>query len=113
MRALLERRLAVVTGKGGTGKSTLSAALALSAARQGKKTLVCEVVARERVSALVSGAFAVTGLLLASLGLYGLLAFIVAERAENLAGGVALAANAIDGGLARTTLRKLVKVSNS
>jgi anion-transporting ArsA/GET3 family ATPase len=51
--ALIDRRLAVVTGKGGTGKSTLSAALALSASRQGKKTLVCEVVARERVSELL------------------------------------------------------------
>jgi anthranilate phosphoribosyltransferase len=40
-------------------------------------------------------------------------AFIVADRAENLAGGVALAANAIDSGLARTTLRTLVKISNS
>ena len=48
--ALLDRRLIVVTGKGGTGKSTLSAALALAAARRGKKTLVCEVVARERVA---------------------------------------------------------------
>lgn len=48
--ALLDRRLVVVTGKGGTGKSTLSAALALSAAQQGKKVLVCEVVARERVA---------------------------------------------------------------
>jgi len=48
--ALLDRRLIVVTGKGGTGKSTLSAALALSAARKGKKVLVCEVVARERVA---------------------------------------------------------------
>ena len=48
--ALLDRRLIVVTGKGGTGKSTLSAAIALSAARQGKKVLVCEVVARERVA---------------------------------------------------------------
>jgi anion-transporting ArsA/GET3 family ATPase len=48
--ALLDRRLVVVTGKGGTGKSTLSAALALAAARLGKKVLVCEVVARERVS---------------------------------------------------------------
>jgi energy-coupling factor transporter ATP-binding protein EcfA2 len=48
--ALLDRRLLVVTGKGGTGKSTLSAALALIGARQGKKVLVCEVVARERVS---------------------------------------------------------------
>ena len=50
--ALVDRRLVVVTGKGGTGKSTLSAAIALSAARLGKKTLVCEVVARERVSEL-------------------------------------------------------------
>src|SRR5258708_24052210 len=49
-RALLDRRLVVVTGKGGTGKSTLSAALALAAARRGKKTLVCEVVAKERVA---------------------------------------------------------------
>ena len=49
---LLDRRLLVVTGKGGTGKSTLSAALALSASRRGKRTLVCEVSARERVSFL-------------------------------------------------------------
>jgi anion-transporting ATPase len=48
--ALLDRRLIVVTGKGGTGKSTLSAAIALAAARKGKKVLVCEVVARERVA---------------------------------------------------------------
>jgi anion-transporting ArsA/GET3 family ATPase len=40
----------VVTGKGGTGKSTISAALALAASRRGKKVLVCEVVARERVA---------------------------------------------------------------
>ena len=40
------------TGKGGTGKSTLSAALALAASRRGKRVLVCEVTARERVSEL-------------------------------------------------------------
>jgi hypothetical protein len=50
MPALLDRRLVVVTGKGGTGKSTISAALALAAARRGKKVLVCEVVAKERVA---------------------------------------------------------------
>ena len=49
---LLDRRLLVVTGKGGTGKSTLSAALALAAGRRGKRVLVCEVTARERVSEL-------------------------------------------------------------
>jgi anion-transporting ArsA/GET3 family ATPase len=50
MPALLDRRLVVVTGKGGTGKSTISAAIALAAARKGKKVLVCEVVAKERVA---------------------------------------------------------------
>jgi anion-transporting ArsA/GET3 family ATPase len=50
MPALLDRRLVVVTGKGGTGKSTLSAAVGLAAARRGKKVLVCEVVAKERVA---------------------------------------------------------------
>jgi anion-transporting ArsA/GET3 family ATPase len=50
---LLDRRLIVVTGKGGTGKSTVSAALALAACRKGKRVLVCEVTARERVSELL------------------------------------------------------------
>src|SRR6266436_4348763 len=50
MPALLDRRLVVVTGKGGTGKSTMSAAVALAAARRGKRVLVCEVVAKERVA---------------------------------------------------------------
>ena len=50
MPAPLDRRLVVVTGKGGTGKSTISAAVALAASRKGKKVLVCEVVAKERVA---------------------------------------------------------------
>jgi anion-transporting ArsA/GET3 family ATPase len=51
--SLLDRRLVVVTGKGGTGKSTLSAAIGFAAARRGKRVLVCEVSARERVSELL------------------------------------------------------------
>ena len=51
--SLLDRRLVVVTGKGGTGKSTLSAAISLAASRRGKRVLVCEVSARERVSELL------------------------------------------------------------
>lgn len=51
--SLLERRLLVNTGKGGVGKSTVSAALALLAASRGKKVLVCEVNANERISALL------------------------------------------------------------
>ena len=41
------------TGKGGTGKSTFSAALALAASKRGKRVLVCEVTARERVSEML------------------------------------------------------------
>ena len=50
---LLDRRLVIVTGKGGVGKSTVSAALALLAAREGKRVLVCEVNAQERVAPLL------------------------------------------------------------
>ena len=42
-RALLDRRLVFVTGKGGVGKSTVAAALATLAARSGRRTLLCEV----------------------------------------------------------------------
>jgi len=51
---LLDRHLLFVTGKGGAGKSTVSAALALLAARAGKRVLVCEVnAAQERVPPLL------------------------------------------------------------
>jgi anion-transporting ArsA/GET3 family ATPase len=46
MVALLERKLLFVTGKGGVGKTTVSAALALAAAQLGKRTLVGEVDAK-------------------------------------------------------------------
>ncbi|HEX7488039.1 MAG TPA: ArsA-related P-loop ATPase [Anaeromyxobacteraceae bacterium] len=51
--ALLDRRLLVVTGKGGVGKSSMSAALALLAARRGQRVLVCEVNAHERVAPML------------------------------------------------------------
>ena len=40
---LLDRRLLFVTGKGGVGKSTTAAALALLGASHGRSTLACEV----------------------------------------------------------------------
>lgn len=50
MPGLLDKRLWIVSGKGGVGKSTISAALALRSARAGRRTLVCEVNTQERVS---------------------------------------------------------------
>jgi anion-transporting ArsA/GET3 family ATPase len=43
MVSLLERKLIVVTGKGGAGKSTVASALGLAAARQGLCTIVVEL----------------------------------------------------------------------
>lgn len=43
MTALRERRLWVVEGKGGVGRTTVAAALGLAAARQGRRTLVVEL----------------------------------------------------------------------
>ena len=46
MTDILDRRLLFVTGKGGVGKTTVAAALALLAATRGKRTLVGEVDAK-------------------------------------------------------------------
>ena len=46
MTPLLDRKLVFVTGKGGTGKTTVASALALLAAGQGKRVLICEVDAK-------------------------------------------------------------------
>jgi len=46
----------IVTGKGGVGKSTVAAALALIAARRGKRAIVAEVAARADVSRTLAGA---------------------------------------------------------
>jgi anion-transporting ArsA/GET3 family ATPase len=54
LRPLLERRLVIVTGKGGTGKTSVSAALALAGAAAGKRVLVAEVGRDEHVPRLLA-----------------------------------------------------------
>jgi hypothetical protein len=63
MASLLERKLIVVTGKGGVGKTTLAAAIGLLAARRGRRTIVVELSgagtdagAAGRLAALLGGA---------------------------------------------------------
>jgi anion-transporting ArsA/GET3 family ATPase len=53
MSALSQQRLLFVTGKGGVGKTTVAAALALGSARRGLRTLVCEVNTKERIAPLL------------------------------------------------------------
>jgi Mrp family chromosome partitioning ATPase len=50
MADLLDKRLIFVTGKGGVGKSTVSVALGLLAARRGLRTIVAEVAEQDRVA---------------------------------------------------------------
>ena len=52
MSTLLDKRLIIVTGKGGVGKTTVAAALGLMAARSGRRTVVAEVSEQERLSEL-------------------------------------------------------------
>jgi anion-transporting ArsA/GET3 family ATPase len=49
MRAL-DKRLLFVTGKGGVGRSTVAGALGLLAARRGRRTIVAEVAAQDRIA---------------------------------------------------------------
>jgi len=53
LAALLRRRLVIVAGKGGVGKTTVACALALEAARRGHRTLLCEVDGVARAASLL------------------------------------------------------------
>ena len=51
LHQLLERRIVVCVGPGGVGKTTLAAALAIEASRQGQKTLVVTIDPAKRLAA--------------------------------------------------------------
>jgi anion-transporting ArsA/GET3 family ATPase len=52
MHSVLDRKLLVVTGKGGVGKTTIAAALGLLAAREGRRAIVVEVGEESRLPRL-------------------------------------------------------------
>src|SRR3954451_563927 len=52
---VLNHPMVVVTGKGGVGKSTVAAALALAAARDGRRVAVGELGGHARVAGLLRG----------------------------------------------------------
>jgi anion-transporting ArsA/GET3 family ATPase len=52
MTSLLERKLIVVTGKGGVGKTTVACALGMVAARRGLRTVVAELGEQRRLPTL-------------------------------------------------------------
>jgi len=51
---LLDKRLLVITGKGGVGRTTVATALGLAATARGKRTIICEVAQQERMSHVFS-----------------------------------------------------------
>ena len=53
--SLLDRRALIVTGKGGVGKTTVAAAVALAAVRSGRRTLVVEVASQHQLARLFNG----------------------------------------------------------
>ncbi len=52
MESLLDRKLLVISGKGGVGKTTMSAALGLLAAERGRRTTIVEFGEQSRLAAL-------------------------------------------------------------
>jgi anion-transporting ArsA/GET3 family ATPase len=52
MTSVLQRKLLVITGKGGVGKTTVAAAIGLLAANRGLRTIIVEVGEQHRLSGL-------------------------------------------------------------
>jgi anion-transporting ArsA/GET3 family ATPase len=56
MVSLLGKRLIILGGKGGVGRTTVAAALALVLARRGRRVLLAQTNAKERLSKLFNSA---------------------------------------------------------
>jgi anion-transporting ArsA/GET3 family ATPase len=56
MPSILDRRLVFVTGKGGVGKTSIAAAVALLAARRGQRVLICEMDAKNALASTFDAA---------------------------------------------------------
>lgn len=52
--SLFDKRLVVIAGKGGVGRTTVAAALAVAAARQGRRVLLCQTRSKERLPHLLN-----------------------------------------------------------
>lgn len=50
--SLFDKRLVIVAGKGGVGRTTVAAALGLAASQRGLRTLICQTKGKERFSQL-------------------------------------------------------------
>jgi putative ABC transport system permease protein len=99
-RGLPETSMTLFVRAAGAGSLARSAVAAVQAIDsnlavtkvQTFESAVADSLARERLNALVAGTFALSALVLSSLGLYGLLAFLVTERTKELGIRIALGA---------------------
>jgi predicted permease len=69
---------------------------------------VSKIAARNRFETLLVGFFAMTGLVLAVIGLYGLIAFLVAQRTQEI--GVRMALGATKGNILRLVMGKSLRL---